>query len=206
MANDLIKSVSDSQEEILAWIIRLYCPEGFDLDPTYSKGCFYSHNIQEPPLKFDIKPQKEGVEYADCCNLPLESESISSIIFDPPFMFGAKNGPHGRQGKDIMSKRFGLFFNFDELKDVYQRSLREFHRILKSRGILVFKCQDYTDSKTTMTHCLVYEWARKEGFYAEDIFILTAKQRPVFRPNSIQRHARKFHSYFWILRKRKKGT
>lgn len=52
---ELMKSISYSQDEILKWIIRLYCPDGFDLDPTYSKGVFYK-NVPEPQLKFDLNP------------------------------------------------------------------------------------------------------------------------------------------------------
>lgn len=196
----LIKSISYSNTEILTNIKTLFLDDWFELDPTYSKGNFYKE-IPQPKLKFDLDPQTDDTIQADCRNLPLENNSISSIVFDPPFMFGGKNGPHGGQGKDLMAKRFGMFYNFVELCAVYHDSLAEFYRILKRKGILAFKCQDYTDSKTTMTHCLVYNWAIGLGFYAKDLFILCAKQRPIFRPNATQRHARKFHSYWWVFQK-----
>lgn len=193
----LIKSVSDSQTEILNWIIQLYCPDGFDLDPTYSKGVFYK-NVPEPRLKFDLKPQINGVQQANCTNLPIETRSIRSIIFDPPFMFGT----HGQTKNNIMNKRFTMFDTWPELCIMYQDSLKEFHRILVKNGILAFKCQDYTDSKTTMTHCYVYQWARQLGFYPKDIFVLIATRGRIYNPKLIQRHARKFHSYWWIFQKK----
>ena len=82
---EFVKSISYSQDEILKWIIQLYCPNGFDLDPTYSKGVFYK-NIPEPRLKFDLNPQIEGVQQANCTDLPVESGSLQSIVFDPPFV------------------------------------------------------------------------------------------------------------------------
>ena len=52
-----------------------------------------------------------------------------------------------------------------------------------------------------MTHCLVYNWALENGFYAKDLFILLSKQR-IFNPNLKQKHARKFHSYWWVFVKK----
>jgi len=194
--SNLIKSVSDSQDEILNWIMQLYNVKQFDLDPTYSKGVFYK-NIPEPCLKFDLNPQIECVQQADCTNLPIEPNSLQSIVFDPPFMFGT----HGQTKNNKMNKRFTMFDSFSELCIMYQDSLKEFYRVLNKKGILIFKCQDYTDSKTTMTHCLVWQWAEQLGFYAKDLFILTAKGGRIYNPKLTQRHARKFHSYLWIFQK-----
>ncbi|KKL90315.1 hypothetical protein LCGC14_1905920 [marine sediment metagenome] len=193
----LVKSVSNSQGEILRWIIQLHCPDGFDLDPTYSKGVFYK-DVLEPRFKSDLAPQIDGVEQADCTDLPIQPNSLRSIVFDPPFMFGK----HGQTENNIMNKRFTMFDSFADLCVMYQDSLKEFHRILKRKGILVFKCQDYTDSKTTMTHCLVYQWAELFGFYAKDLFILLANGGRIYNPSLRQKHARKFHSYLWVLEKK----
>jgi len=201
MDKSLIKSVSESQDEILRWIMQLYAPDGFDLDPTYSRGLFYK-NIPKPLWKFDIAPQIEDTLYGDCTkHLPFEDGSLSSIVFDPPFIFGGKNGPHGKQGQDIMGRRFGIFFNYDAMKNMYCDSLAEFKRILRRGGYIFFKCQDFTDTKTTMTHCLVYQWATELGFYAEDLFILIARGGRLYNPQLTQRHARKFHSYWWVFKK-----
>ena len=66
------------------------------------------------------------------------------------------------------------------------------------------KCQDYTDSKTTLTHCFVKKWADEIGFYSKDLFILLSKGA-ITNKNLTQRHARKYHSYFFVfIKKRKK--
>ena len=192
----LIKSVGYSDTEILTNIKSLFLNDWFELDPTYSKGNFYKE-IPQPKLKFDLVPQSEDIVQADCKHLPLANNSISSIVFDPPFMFGT----HGQTKNNIMNKRFTMFDTWPELCIMYQDSLKEFYRILKKKGILVFKCQDYTDSKTTMTHCLVYQWAVTMGFYPKDLFILIATKGRIYNPKLKQRHARKFHSYWWIFQK-----
>lgn len=197
----LIKSVSESDTEILNAFRQLYLDgDEFDLDPTYSKGIFY-REVEEPRLKFDLSPQVEGVVQADCTNLPLMSNSINSAVFDPPFMFGT----HGQTKNNKMNKRFTMFDTFEELKYMYKRALSEFQRVLNFNGFLFFKCQDYTDSKTTMTHCLVYNWAVERNYYAKDLYILVATGGRIYNPNLRQRHARKFHSYWWVLQNKKRN-
>lgn len=172
----------------------------FDLDPTYSRGVFYK-DVEEPVLKSDIDPQIEGVMQFDCTNLPLMSNYCNSIVFDPPFMFGT----HGQTKNNKMNKRFTMFDSWNELEQMYKQSLREFTRVLGYNGFLFFKCQDYTDSKTTMTHCFVWQWAQEFGFYAKDLYILVATGGRIYNPNLTQRHARKFHSYWWVFQNKSGG-
>ena len=194
---NVISSVGHSDSEILSNILRLHIgKETFDLDPCFSKGNFYIQ-IPAPNLRFDIHPLDTDVQKGDCRSLPLGSGRLDSIVFDPPFMFGT----HGQTKNNKMNKRFTMFDTWDELVEMYQASLREFHRLLKSGGVLVFKCQDYTDAKSTMTHCFVWQWAIDVGFYPRDLFILHWKGGRIYNPNLVQRHARKFHSYYWVFKK-----
>ena len=75
---------------------------------------------------------------------------------------------------------------------------------MKKGGILIFKCQDYTDSKTTMVHCFVWQWALEQGFYPKDLAILNLPKNKISYPNLKQRHLRKVHSYFWVFQKKQK--
>jgi len=195
-SSKVISSICNNDEECLSNILKLIGKNNFDLDPTYSRGNFYKQ-IPEVKYKFDLTPQKDDVLQADCRKIPLPNNSIESIVFDPPFMFGT----HGQTKNNIMNKRFTMFDKWQELVDMYRGGLKEFYRLLKKGGYLIFKCQDYTDSKTTMTHCLVYNWAIEQGFYAQDLFILICKSGRIYNPNLIQRHARKFHSYYWLFKK-----
>lgn len=193
----VIKSIYFSDKEILEAINILYLNgAGLELDPTFSRGVIYK-GLSEPTMKFDLEPQRLDIYEADCQQLPLDDKTVNSIMFDPPFMFGV----HGKTLQYKMTKRFTMFTSFEELRAMYQNSLKEFYRILKPKGYLIFKCQDYTDSKTTMTHCLIYNWAIAAGFYAEDIFILIPKGGRIYNSNLRQRHSRKFHCYYWVFRK-----
>jgi hypothetical protein len=195
----VIKSVGFSDEEILNSILSLYVPSGrFDLDPTYSRGNFYNKtNILHPVHKSDLNPESPEIMEFDCRKLPHLANSIKTIVFDPPFMFGT----HGQTKNNIMNKRFTMFHSFGELEQMYKESLWEFHSILIPNGYLFFKCQYYTDSKTTMTHCFVWQWAQEAGFYAQDLFVMVTKNGRIYNPNLVQRHARKFHSYWFVFNK-----
>mgnify|MGYP003345886251 CR=1 FL=1 len=100
----VIKSVYDNQDDIINGIIQLHCPDGIECDVTYGNGMFYK-NLSEPKYKFDIDPQCDGVIQASSNDLPLEDNSINSIMFDPPFLTYIKAGREGN-GSMIMSNRF----------------------------------------------------------------------------------------------------
>ena len=194
----LIETVSADQTEILNNIIRLYCPAGFDLDPTYSTGVFYS-KVPKPKWKFDLKPQARGVVQADCRYLPIHDNAVKSIVFDPPFVGGSRKD--GKPG--IIKERFGYYRNVPELWAFYHAALKEFYRIIQPDGILVFKCQDTIEScKQYLSHVTIVNYAVALGFYPLDLFILTARN-VLISPNMLnQQHARKFHCYFLVFRKK----
>ena len=195
----MIPTVYNEQHLLLRAVIKLYSPGGFNLDPTYSKGGFYSTgHIPQPEYKFDLLPQSLEVIKADCRNLPLEINSIGSIIFDPPFLHaGGKNSK--------MGNRFGSYPSQSSLfNDLYVPAGREFNRVLHHEGILCWKCQDTVESgKQVYTHIKIFELLTSLGFIIEDLFILTASNRMRGWNHSRQLHARKFHSFFWVARKEK---
>lgn len=202
----MIKSISYDQQEIIKNIISLYLPSGqIDLDPCYSKGIFYKDSdIKEPVIKMDIAPQVDGVEQGDCRYLPLQKNSINSIIFDPPFL--ATTGPSLTKDDDnnIINKRFSVYDSEQSLHQMYYDSLKEFYRVLMNDGILIVKCQDKISSgKQYLSHVYITNMAESIGFYVEDLFVLLAKNRIVADWQvKNQKHARKFHSYFIVFRKK----
>lgn len=194
----IVKSVSDNQHKILLDIISLYCPDGFDCDPTYSKGVFYRDGVPQPKYKSDLSPELDDVMPCDCRELPYPDNFLNSIVFDPPFVGGSRKD--GKPG--IIKERFSYFPSIPKLWEFYNQCLVEFRRVVSPNGILVFKCQDSVESgKQYISHIAVFNQATRLGFYAEDLFILTANNR-ILSPNQlIQSHARKYHSYFWVFRK-----
>ena len=86
----MIKSISYSQDEIISDIIRLHNNSNdIECDVTYGNGSFYK-KINEPKYKYDLDPQHEGVIKADSSNIPMNDNSLSSLMFDPPFLCDLK--------------------------------------------------------------------------------------------------------------------
>ena len=84
---------------------------------------------------------------------------------------------------------------------MYYNSLKEFYRILRDGGIVIFKCQDQVSSgRQHFVHVWIMNKAMNLGFYPKDLFILLSKNR--LTDNRMQQHARKFHSYYWVFQKK----
>jgi tRNA G10 N-methylase Trm11 len=206
MEQELIKSISYDQDEIIKWIIKLHLKgKDIECDPCYSVGNFYK-KINPPKYKFDINPQAEGVEQANAENLPLENESVDSVMFDPPFLATSGSSLKIENSSNKINKRFGVYPSEKELHQFYFNAMLEFHRILKPNGILIFKCQDKVSSgKQYLSHVFIIKQAVELGYYPKDMFVLLAKQRIVADWQlKNQKNARKFHSYFIILEKSNK--
>lgn len=196
---NVVKSFSRDEDEIITSIMALHNDgKPFDVDPCFSKGSFYAKGLARPRHRFDIMPVRPDVQRCDVRCLPLQDGSVGSVIFDPPFMFN----PHGTAlTKNAAAGRFTMFETWDELVDCYTGALAEFWRVLRPGGIVAFKCQDYTDSRTTLTHCWVWRWALETGLYVKDLFIRVRDHGPAYNPALRQKHARKFHSYWLVLEK-----
>lgn len=196
---EVVKSVQYKDRDIIKSIRQLYLNgNNFDLDSCFSTGKFYE-DLPFPMYKLDKVPQHPSIERNDILfdGLPYDNNSLNGIIFDPPFMFGK----HGKTDSNKMTVRFTMFDTWEGLKSMYQKSLAEFYRVLRKGGIVAFKCQDYTDSKTTLTHCYVHNWAIEQGFKIEDLFILVFTGGRIWNSKLNQRHARKYHSYWFVLKK-----
>lgn len=206
----MVKSISYNQAEIINWILQLHVPSHrIDCDPTYSKGNFYNGTgISRPQYKYDIVPQLPDVELADCRKLPLEDGTLECIMFDPPFLATTgKSLSEESMKTNIINKRFGVYPSEKELHHFYVDSMREFHRVLRDDGILIFKCQDKISSgKQYMSHVFIMNEAVKVGFYPKNLFILLARNRLTAEwQMRNQKNARKYHCYFWVLQKSNKS-
>lgn len=190
-----ISSISFSQDEILRDIVTLYVPNGIEVDCTYSIGRFYKY-IKQPKHKFDLFPQKPDVIKASSEQLPLEDLSIRSLMFDPPFI-----AAHSVESEDYhLEKRFTIIKGIKNLHSMYAKSIIEFGRIIKKRGVLIVKCQDCVyGRKNYFNHIFIHDCAICAGFNPIDLFILLARSR--FIGSGEQFHSRKFHSYFWVFKK-----
>lgn len=190
---EVITSVSFSQHEILRRILQLYCLNGFDADFTYNVGNFYKNGIPQPRQKFDLKPQAKGVIKADVCALPIHSASVTTGVFDPPFLVGTE--------KYIMNEKYGYFKNMKELYNMYTGAFKEFNRVFIKGGILVFKCQDVVNgSQYYLNSTFVVNLAREYDFECIDCFICI-NRNPIVTHHK-QQHSRTTHTFFYVFRLR----
>jgi tRNA G10 N-methylase Trm11 len=198
----MIPSLNFDQSEILSSILNLNELESFDADITFGNGKFYQ-NMPRPKLCFDIDPQCDFVIKASSDSLPMKNGSVQSLVFDPPFLTYVKEA---REHNSIMAKRFGGYWAYDDLANHYQSTLKECARVIATKGILVFKCQDIVHNhKLQPTHINVINWSEK-WFRLKDLFVLGAKHRmpiPQQKGTALkkQKHARIFHSYFLVFEK-----
>lgn len=200
--HNIIRSVANSQNEILVNILRLYVKtETFDCDLTFSKGGFYKV-IKKPLYRFDKYPLSEDVQPLKKAAL-MSDGTMSSIIFDLPFIVrpsddGAENS--------IICNRFSYFRTVDEMFATNDRMLELSHRLLKKNGYLIVKTMDTNYAgKQYWVSTYVQNKAQELGFSLEDIFILTGTDRsriPFRQPHDRQVHARKYHSYFLVFKKK----
>lgn len=197
---ELIPSVNDNQDKILQHILKLHVPDGkLQLDMTYGYGGFYK-TILRPKLCFDSDPKRKNVIKADCRHLPVEDRSITSAIFDPPFVIFDQTQTKGKPY--LMAQRYSCFKTINELREMYAGSIREAGRFLKPTGVLIIKCQDTTHGKKNYAvHQELMNMCDQNNFIFRDLFILTNDR--VFRGSlKEQRTARKQHSYFLVYSKR----
>ncbi len=191
-----IKSVCYDQTEIIGSIMSLCGIERFDVDLTYGNGKFYTTENM-PVHRFDIDETLPNLT-GSCSSVstPLDSNSVSSVMFDPPFLTYVRESRTGN-GNMIMAKRFSGYWRYDDLSEHYQQTAKEAARILKKKGVFVVKCQDIIHNhKMHCTHANMIQWC-SEWFRLKDLFVLPAKHRlPAPNRAGTQKHARIFHATF----------
>lgn len=198
-SENLIKSTSDNQYEILGNIIRLYIPSlKIDCDLTASKLVFYKYGIEVPEYLYDKFPQKHEISnLSDIEKLP--PEKFQSIIFDLPFIVRREN----TNKTSKIENRFTSFNSIEELYDTNDYMLEMSFNLLKTNGILIVKTMDINyNGKQYWVSTYIQNKANKLGFELLDIFILTSKSK-ILNNRGVKQHcARKFHSYFLVFKKK----
>jgi hypothetical protein len=198
-----VRSVYNSNYEVIKNIMSLYNIEQFDLDCTYSRGLFWK-NLPQPKIKTDLVPITDDTIQADSEHLPFEDGSMKSIMCDLPFVICGKSYKSNKEGSSVIAKRFEGYVNYTDLKRNYYNTLKELYRVCDKDGFVVFKTQDSVSGGLNyFTHIMVFNMAIELGFYPRDLFILVAKMRihSFGAKWNKQEHARKFHSYYVILEK-----
>lgn len=209
----IIRNISFDQKEILYNIMNLHNEgKAFEADMTASTLGFYKnkkndkYNIPEPKILLDVFPQRDDIiKIEEYKPLPLEDNSIESMVCDLPFIVAPKKSPsilNPNDGSNIIFNRFHSFYPVSDMLAQYKFWIEEIYRVLKPNGICVFKTQS-TISGGHNYH--TSEWsfmcAVNCGFYVLDKFILNAKARLISGKVKNQKHARRYTSDFWVFKK-----
>lgn len=215
--DNIIRNISYSQKEILNNIMVLYNNnEPFECDITASSLKFYEKNksdnfdIPLPKYLFDVYPQSDNIkQIVPFQKLPLEDNSVGSIVFDPPFVISpktCKSVMENKEGACLIHKRFASFYPVSELYYNYYWWIKECFRTIKDNGILIVKCMStVSGGYQHNSEEFVFMTAMNMGFYCIDKFYLEAKARLVSSSKyKKQCHARKYTSVFYVFQKNTK--
>lgn len=218
LTNDnIIRNTSFSQKEILRNIMSLYNDNNpFDCDITasslkfYEKGKKDDYDIPLPKHLFDVYPQSDNIkQITPFQKLPLEDNSMGSIVFDPPFVISPKTCKSIMENKEkscLIHKRFASFYPVSELYYNYYWWIKECYRTLKNNGLLIVKCMStVSGGYQHNSEEFVFMSAMNMGFYCLDKFILQSKARLISSGKyKKQCHSRKYTSVFYVFQKNPK--
>ena len=215
--DNIIKNISFDQSEILWNIMKLYNNgEPFECDMTASQLKFYGkgrgkYEIPVPKILFDVYPQSDNIQKIEKWGkLPLEDNSIHSIVIDLPFVISPANSPSAKnpkKGSQLIANRFAAYYPCDNLYFSYYLWEKEAYRVLNEGGICVFKCQSMISGGIRHNvEEFSFMAAHKIGFKMIDKFTLEAKARLISnaKMKNGQQHSRSYTSQFLVFKKESK--
>jgi len=203
--------------DVFPAILKLHVTSGAKIaDVTYGKGVFWKKVCTE---EYDILPSDIATGI-DCRDLPYEDASLDAVVFDPPYMEGFfRQGASTKAGVGTHNAFREHYSNGNEaprrrgakwhaaVLEMYIEGGLEAHRVLRSRGVFIVKCQDEVSAnRQNLTHVEVINAYASVGFYCKDLFVVLRPNRPGVSRVVTQVHARKNHSYFLVFLKVPKGT
>lgn len=210
----IIRNISFDQSEILHNIMELYTDgRPYECDITASSLAFYrktkgdKYEIPTPRILMDCMPQRDDIIKITPFNkLPLEDNSIESIVVDLPFVISPKSCKsvvEKKDGANLTSNRFSSWYPAREGYENMYWWIKECYRVLKPGGVCVYKIQSTISGGKFVPYAqFSFMAAQDAGFYFIDEFILEAQSRLIAPAKyKKQAHARKFTSSFFVLKK-----
>lgn len=115
--------------------------DGHVLDPTYGKGNWWTVFQPEKLTKHDLA--LDGVDFRD---LPHPDGTFDAVAFDPPYV-----SPGGRESTGLpeFHERYGMADTPRTPRELFEYNsdgFAECARVVKPRGFIVYKSQDYITS------------------------------------------------------------
>lgn len=199
-----LNTVCSSNEEGFARILSLYARPGQTIvDPTFGHGRFWK-NVSLGQYKVATSDLANGI---DLRHLPMEPDTVDMVVLDPPYRYTPQKNkrhedtPGHGQVDGLYNLQQAKLTSTEAVLDLYVEGFEEAWRVLRHGGFLVVKCQDTVqDGQNIWVHCILMQEAERLGFACRDILIVAPKAVLGTRWTR-QRHLRKAHSYFLVLRK-----
>lgn len=169
------------------------------LDPTYGKGNWWKDFRPKDLVAHDIA--LDGVDFR---NLSYPNNSFDAVAYDPPYV---SVGGRTTTGIKDFYNAYGLEdapLSPQGLQSYINTGLAEMYRVVKPKGYVLVKCQDYISSgKLWIGTYLTQEFALILGFKTIDRFeYIQSKGRPQPKGRR-QVHARRNNSTLFVFQKGK---
>ena len=192
-----LNTVYSSNESAMSAIMKIYGRENMIVaDVTYGEGVFWKTTDTNDYAFFPSDLKTNGVDFT---NLPYENDSMDIVVFDPPYRYTpAKNK------ETHHTERYELkpHMNIRTTKDVlalYRLGITECERVLKKGGFLIIKCMDNIEAaKQYWVHIDIMGMG--DNLTCRDLLIVAPPSTIASRWKR-QKHFKKSHSYFVIMRK-----
>ena len=184
--------------DLMADCARLGYLDGLVVDVTYGLGRFWTKHRPDLFLAYDLDPARavDGVELADCRQLPLHDQSVDSVVFDPPYKL---NGTSTGQGVAASDAAYGVAGGYVPARDRHALLLDGTSEALRvARRYVLVKCQDQiSSSKYHPQTFLVWERARSHGAELVDLLhVVGGRAQP---PGRRQVHASRNYSSLLVF-------
>lgn len=208
-SNVVMSAYVSGNADVFPEILKLHVPDGATIaDVTFGGGVFWK---KVDLANYTLLPTDIAMG-VDCRKLPYENESLDALVLDPPYMEGLLRTKKEHKAGDGTHSAFREYYsNGDEVNndgpkwhaavsDLYYRAGVEAYRVLKSKGIMIVKCQDEVSAnRQWLTHIEIINYYEQLGFYTKDLFIIMRQNKAGIARLKKQVHARKNHSYFLIF-------
>lgn len=171
--------------------------EALTLDPTYGRGKWWTKWKPDTLIYHD-----KALDGVDFTSLPYLEDYFDQICFDPPYVsIGGRN--KSSESMAEMYQNFGLVDapkTPQGVQKLINDGLAECYRVLKPKGTLLVKCQDYVSSgKFQPGTYWTTHYALSLGFKMRDRIEHLSHGRP--QPHKTQKTARRNMSTLLVFTK-----
>lgn len=187
--------VRGSNSDLIKEVCRLYAtdPNLRIADVTFGKGAFWKKMPHLDVTGSDLLTVPERPY--DFRSLPYDDKSFDIVVFDPPYL--SSPGVHFTDERYRNAETTkGLLY--EGIRELYRAGVKEAARVAR-RQVWV-KCKDQVSGqRQRWLHHHILSDAEDMGLVGRDLFILDATSRVPNGRWDIQHHARKPHSFLWVL-------